>query len=348
MTIGGLPFARGGPVDRYLLSTGGIFLDQTALARSDPKDIEESISAHNRQNKGFGQSITPGHGSVLHGLAHVFRLERSGGKPVDRASLQAFTPTITSQMIIDAGDCLKEMQQIKEGPQPQFDDIVLGEGFNQWRIAFQTMLMGVIGAYWIPIVYLTVPSIVNLANRDHVLWAAVPILGMAYKRDNAIFYRILQPLVSKSKYKAFLLEFKGGQDGRRLWLKIISMENSDGNRHQLVANLKKIFDVVYNGKSAKLTFLDLYTELKTCYTAMEENDEPTTSFTRIQNTWKQLDFSDNPKLQAIIAAVKVKHEGGDWDQFMLECHVHISSHELEKISWPSGAKDCGHFRHSGR
>ena len=69
------------------------------------------------------------------------------------------------------------------------------------------MLMGVIGAYWIPIVYLTVPSIINLANREHVLWAAVLILGMAYKRDNAIFYRILQPLVSKSKYKAFLLEF---------------------------------------------------------------------------------------------------------------------------------------------
>ena len=78
---------------------------------------------------------------------------------MDGASLQAFTPTITSQMIIDAGDCLKEMQQIKEGPQPQFDDIVLGEGFNQWRIAFQTMLMAVIGAYWIPIVYLTVSAV---------------------------------------------------------------------------------------------------------------------------------------------------------------------------------------------
>ena len=64
--------------DRYLLPTGAVFLDQTALARSDPKGIEASISAHNRQNKGFGQGITPGHGSVLHGLTHVFRLERSG------------------------------------------------------------------------------------------------------------------------------------------------------------------------------------------------------------------------------------------------------------------------------
>ena len=76
----------------------------------------------------------------------------------------------------------------------------------------------------------------------------MPILSLAYKC-----------LVSKSKYKAFLLEFRGGQDGHRLWLKIISMKNSDGNCHQLVANLKKIFDVVYDGKSSKLTFLEFYT-----------------------------------------------------------------------------------------
>ena len=63
---------------------------------------------------------------------------------------------------------------------------------------------------------------------------------------------------------------------------------------------------------------------------MEENNEPTTSFTRMQNTWKQMSFSDNPTLQSIITAVKVKHQNGDWDAFMLECHVHISAHELKK------------------
>lgn len=104
------------------------------------------------------------------------------------------------------------------------------------------------------------PLVINTANLDHVIWAAVPLLGIAYKRDNAMFYRILQPIVAKSKYKAFLLEFKGGQDGRRLWLKILSMEMSEGNRHQVVANLKRVFTKIYDGKSANLTFLTWYTE----------------------------------------------------------------------------------------
>ncbi|EJK43953.1 hypothetical protein THAOC_37553 [Thalassiosira oceanica] len=115
--------------------------------------------------KGFGQGITPRQSSFLHGFAHVFRLERSGGRPLDRARLQALVPTLTSQTIIDAGEKLKEMQEIREGPQPQFADMVLGEGFYQWQIAFQTMLSSsVIGAYWIPIVYLTVPLVINTAN----------------------------------------------------------------------------------------------------------------------------------------------------------------------------------------
>ena len=55
-------------------------LDQESLARSDPKDIDAGVTAHNRQNKGFGQGITPKQSSFLHGLAHAFRLERSGGE----------------------------------------------------------------------------------------------------------------------------------------------------------------------------------------------------------------------------------------------------------------------------
>ena len=129
-------------------------LDQQHLARTDPKEIEAVITAHNRQNKGFGQGITPRHSSFLHGLAHVFRLERSGGRPVDRARLQALVPTLTSQTITDAGEKLKEMQDIKDGPQPQFSEMMLGEGFPQWQISFQTMLSSVIGAYLIPIVYI--------------------------------------------------------------------------------------------------------------------------------------------------------------------------------------------------
>mmetsp|Transcript_24342 Transcript_24342/g.57862 ORF Transcript_24342/g.57862 Transcript_24342/m.57862 type:complete len:85 (+) Transcript_24342:139-393(+) len=74
-----------------------------------------------------------------------------GGRLLDQARLQALVPTLTSQTIIDAGEKLKEMQEIREGPQPQFTDMVLGEGFHQWQIAFQTMLSSVIGAYWIPI-----------------------------------------------------------------------------------------------------------------------------------------------------------------------------------------------------
>jgi len=78
--------------------------------------------------------------------------------------LQALVPTLTSQTIIDAGEKLNEMQDIKDGPQPQFSEMMLGEGFQQWQIAFQTMLSSVIGAYWIPIVYLTVPLVINTAS----------------------------------------------------------------------------------------------------------------------------------------------------------------------------------------
>ncbi|EJK51482.1 hypothetical protein THAOC_29340 [Thalassiosira oceanica] len=328
-TNGGFPNAVGGVTDKFLLSAGGIFLDQQTLARSAPNEIDAAVTAHNRQNKGFGQGITPQHSAFLHGFAHVFRLERSGGRPLDRARLQALVPTLTSQTIIDAGEKLKEVQEIKEGPQPQFDEMVLGEGFYQWQIAFQTMLSSVIGAYWIPIVYLTVPLVINTANIDHVMWAAVPLLGIAYNRDNAMFYRILQPIVAKSKYKAFLLEFRGGQDGRRLWLKILSMEMSEGNRHQIVANLKKIFSTVYDGKSANLTFLTWYTALKSAYQAMHDNREPTTSYTRIENTMKKMCLKDFPSLQATIAAVRVKHQNGDWDKFIEDCLLHISRHEIE-------------------
>ena len=144
-----------------------------------------------------------------------------------------------------------------------------------------------------------------------------------------MFYRILQPIVAKSKYKAFLLEFRGGQDGRRLWLKILSMEMSEGNRHQVVANLKKIFTKVYDGKSANLTFLTWYTDLKITYEAMWDNKEPTSSYTRIENTMKKMNLSENPTLQATIAALRVKHQGGDWDNFMQDCLLQVSQHELE-------------------
>ncbi|EJK70416.1 hypothetical protein THAOC_08229 [Thalassiosira oceanica] len=127
-TNGGFPNAVGGATDKFLLSAGGLFRDQQTLARSVPNEIDAAVTAHNRQNKGFGQGITPQHSSLLHGFAHVFRLERSGGRPLDQARLQALVPTLTSQTIIDAGEKLKEVQEIKEGPQPQFADMVLGEG----------------------------------------------------------------------------------------------------------------------------------------------------------------------------------------------------------------------------
>ena len=327
---GGFPATQGGPTDRLLLSAGDLLRDQAALALSDPKDIAAIVTAHNRQNKGFGEGITPRQSSFLHGLAHVFRRELSSGRPVDRTRLRAFAPTITSLMIIEATANLKEMQEIKDGPDPTFQPMVVGEGFVQWQIAFQTMLSAVIGAYWIPIVYLTVPHIINPANRDHVIWAAVPLLGMAYQRDNAMFYRILQPLVAASKYKAFLLEFRGGRDGRRLWLKILSMEMSDGNRYQLVSIRKNILEKFYDGKNENMKFLEWYTQLKSCYQAMEDNHEPTTSYTRIENTMKKMNLSDNPKLQAIVAAIRIKHQNGDWDAFMAEVHLHVSASELEK------------------
>ncbi|EJK67842.1 hypothetical protein THAOC_11062, partial [Thalassiosira oceanica] len=307
------PNAVGGVTDKFLLSAGGILRDQLTLARSAPNEIDAAVTAHNRQNKGFGQGITPQHSAFLHGFTHVFRLERSGGRPLDRARLQALVPTLTSQTIIDAGEKLKEVQEIKEGPQPQFADMVLGEGFYQWHIAFQTMLSSVIGAYWIPIVYLTVPLVINTANIDHVRWAAVPLLGIAYNRDNAMFYRILQPIVAKSKYKAFLLEFRGGEP--------------PSNSRQL--NLKKVFSTIYDGKSANLTFLTWYTALKSAYQAMHDNKEPTTCYTRIENTIKKMCLKDFPSLQATIAAVRVKHQNGDWDKFMEDCLLHISRHELE-------------------
>ncbi|EJK65706.1 hypothetical protein THAOC_13410 [Thalassiosira oceanica] len=265
-TNGGFPNAVGGATDKFLLSAGGIFRDQLTLARSDPKEIDAAVIAQNRQNKGFGQGITPQHSSFLHGFPHVFQAQ--GGAR-------------------DQG-----------GPQPQFADMVLGEG------------------YWIPIVYLTVPLVINTANIDHAVWAAVPLLGIAYNRDNAMFYRILQPIVAKSKYKAFLLEFRGGQDGRRLWLKILSMEMSEGNRYQIVANLKKVFNMIYDGKSANLKFLTWYTALKSAYNVMHDNKEPTTCYTRIENTMKKMNLKDYPSLQATISAVRVspdkrKREAGD-------------------------------------
>ncbi|EJK55374.1 hypothetical protein THAOC_24900 [Thalassiosira oceanica] len=107
------------------------------------------------------------------------------------------------------------------------------------------------------------------------------------------------------------------------------MEMSEGNRHQIVANLKKIFSTVYDGKSANLTFLTWYTALKSAYQAMHDNKEPTTSYTRIENTMKKMCLKDFPSLQATIAAVRVKHQNGDWDKFMEDCLLHISRHELE-------------------
>jgi len=104
---------------------------------------------------------------------------------------------------------------------------------------------------------------------------------------------------------------------------------SEGNRHQVVANLKKVFTRIYDGKSANLTFLTWYTELKITYEAMHDNREPTSSYTRIENTMKKLDLSGNSTLQATIAAIRVKHQGGDWDDFMRDCLLQVSQHELE-------------------
>ncbi|EJK76924.1 hypothetical protein THAOC_01284 [Thalassiosira oceanica] len=49
----------------------------------------------------------------------------------------------------------------------------------------------------------------------------------------------------------------------------------------------------------------------------------------LHNTMKKMCLKDFPSLQATIAAVRVKHQNGDWDKFMEDCLLHISRHELE-------------------
>jgi len=82
------------------------------------------------------------------------------------------------------------------------------------------------------------------------------------------------------------------------------MEMSEGNRHQVIADLKKVLTKVYDGNSANLTFLTWYTELKITYEAMHNNKESTSSYTTIENTTNKMNPSENPSLQATIAATE--------------------------------------------
>ena len=110
--------------------------------------------------------------------------------------------------------------------------------FRVFLVAFTNHLSKIVGAYSIPMTYLTVPAVIDPANADHVRWAQVPLVGTTFDRDNNRFFQILAPIVAETKYSVLLV---GGsairKNGRRLWLKIMATECGTGSNYQTLPAL---------------------------------------------------------------------------------------------------------------
>ena len=190
------------------------------------------------------------------------RLLRAHGDPMDLATLRADLPNLDRARIILARDDLRRMKELSSQSAGDAPTMTVGPTeFRVFLVAFTNHLSKIVGAYGIPMTYITVPATIDPANLDHVRWAQVPLVGAPYDRDNARFFQILTPLVTATKYKALLL---GGSasargDGRQLWLKIWATECGAGCTYQTLSMLRKALELVYTGKNANLKFTDFYT-----------------------------------------------------------------------------------------
>ncbi|EJK50764.1 hypothetical protein THAOC_30139, partial [Thalassiosira oceanica] len=136
-----------------------------------------------------------------------------------------------------------------------------GMGIGLTVAMSMTVQSKIVGAYGIPMTYLTVPAVIDptsaTANADHVRWAQVPLVGATYNRDNRHFFQILTPIVAKTKNKMLLVGVSAVRgDGRRLWLKIIATECGAGSNYQTLSVRRKALELIYTGKNVNLAFTD--------------------------------------------------------------------------------------------
>ena len=327
-----------GPTDIFLLQHGGTLLDPESAAAMTFKEVKDMVEAHNKSNREFGLGITMSMSTFVQALVHHYRLLRAHGDPMDLATLRADLTNLDRARIVFARDHLRQMKELESLAPGEAPEMKAGPvEFRVFLVAFTNHLSKIVGAFGIPMTYLTVPATINPANPDHVEWAQVPLFGATFNRDNSRFFQILTPIVTATKYKALLLGGTGIRgDGRRLWLKITATECGAGNTFQTLSMLRKALSLIYTGKNANLPFTDFFTKLKLYWDAEVEIGSVTLDQFKIDHVWRHIDLSDNQKLQSLIAAEVATHKlSGSisaFDDFMIASHTHIVSSEIETLA----------------
>ena len=328
------PATASGPADVFLLQHGSVLRDPALAASMTFKDVVDVVEAHNKANREFGQGITMAMSIYVQALVHHYRLLRASGDPMDLATLRADLPNLNRARILLCENDLRRMKELSSQSAGDAPTMTVGPTeFRVFLVAFTNHLSKIVGAYGIPMTYITVPATIDPANLDHVKWAQVPLVGAPYNRDNARFFQILTPLVTATKYKALLL---GGSasargDGRRLWLKIWATECGAGCTYQTLSMLRKALELVYTGKNANLKFTDFYTRLKIYWDAEEEIGSRILDQRKVDHVWDHLDLSGNVKLTSLIAAEVARYHD-QFDNFMNASNVHIVTSGIESLA----------------
>ncbi|EJK67285.1 hypothetical protein THAOC_11707, partial [Thalassiosira oceanica] len=114
---------------------------------------------------------------------------RAHGDPMDLAALRADLPNLDRARLDDARDHLRHMKELQSQSPGDAPEMTVGPTkFRVFLVDFTNYLSKIVGAYGIPMTYLTVPAVIDPANADHVKWAQVPLVEATYSRDNRHFW----------------------------------------------------------------------------------------------------------------------------------------------------------------
>ena len=328
VNFGGFSQVNGGTTDKLLLSQLSILCDPILCAESEHAQLTEYVKQFNRANSGFGEGINSQQEIFITSYAHLWRRYRQLGLPMDQTSVSSYINQLTLDMVIKSRQDLQEMLDLKQQEAGTVAKLQIGTMFTGWLIGLRTLLSGLVGAYYYPIVYLSVPTTINPAHPLHDLWNRIPRVGPAYIRDNRWLFRLLEPAITGTHYAHFITQFATAQDGRGLLLAIMGMEGSNGNTVNQLKILKKVLGKVYTGKNTGLPFLKWYGELVTCYQAMETAGETTLQSTMVQDAWANIQIDGHPRLEALLASVRTSYPN-DFHGFMTNSYSHIAYSGLE-------------------
>ena len=336
VVLGGFSAAAAGPTDSFLLQHGATLLDPSQAAAMTFDEVVEMVEAHNKSNRDFGMGITVAMSMFVQSLVHHYRMLRAHGDPMDLAALRADLPNLDRARLDDARDHLRHMKELQSQSPGDAPEMTVGPTkFRVFLVDFTNYLSQIVGAYGIPMTYLTVPAVIDPANADHVRWTQVPRVGATYNRDNRHFFQILTPIVAKTKYKMLLVGVSAVRgDGRRLWLKIISTECGAGSNYQTLSVLRKALDLVYTGKNANLPFTDYYSQVKQYWDAEGEIGNIIQDRFKIDHVWKHIDLGGNYKLTALIAAEMAQYPD-QFEEFMDAVNIRIVASGIENLAGTS-------------